>query len=109
VARLVDLEPGQSRRVLLTSEQTARLGDQVPLKVAYRLPVPGEGPRWRFGVLNPGDDVLVEGPGSRFAILDPYLGDNEGEVFLQLLPGDTDSRGLVKQEAAGTKFVPNRP
>ncbi|MEW5737727.1 MAG: hypothetical protein AB1938_02315 [Myxococcota bacterium] len=109
VARLFDLEPGQSRRLLLRSEQTAKLGEQTPLRVAYRLLVPGDAPRWRFGVLTPGDDVLVQGPGARFAILDPYLGDNEGSVALQILPGDTDSKGLVRPDSTDSKFVPNRP
>ncbi|GMU61289.1 MAG: hypothetical protein AMXMBFR34_30520 [Myxococcaceae bacterium] len=108
LGRLLELEPGQTRRVLLRSEQTAKLGEQTPLKVVYRLPFGTEPGRWRFGVLGPGDDVLA-GPGARFAILDPYLGDNEGEVALQLLPGDTDSKGLVRPESSDSKYVPNRP
>lgn len=109
VGRALELDPGVSKRVQLRSEQKAVLGEQVPLRVAYRLPLPGDPQAWRFGVLEPGDDVLVEGPGARFAILDPWLGDNEGEVVLQVLPGDTDSRGLVRPDGADTKFVPNRP
>lgn len=109
VGRLLDVDPGASRRVQLRSEQTAVLGEQVPLRVAYRLPVPGEPQTWRFGVLEPGDDVLVEGPGARFAILDPWIGDNEGDVVLQVLPGDTDRRGLVRPDGTDAKFVPSRP
>jgi hypothetical protein len=108
-ARLLDLEPGQSRRVQLRSEQTAVLGEQTKLRVAYRIPISTEPPAWRFGVLEPGDDVLVQGPGARFAVIDPWVGDNQGSVVLQLLPGDTDRRGLVKPESDATKFVPNRP
>lgn len=109
VGRRLEVDPGASKRVQLRSEQKAVLGEQVPLRVAYRIPVPGDPQAWRFGVLEPGDDVLVEGPGARFAILDPWLGDNEGEVVLQVLPGDTDSRGLVRPDGADTKFVPSRP
>jgi hypothetical protein len=108
-ARLLDLEPGQSRRVQLRSEQTAVLGEQTKLRVAYRIPLATEPPSWRFGVLEPGDDVLVPGPGARFAVIDAWVGDNQGSVVLQVLPGDTDRRGLVKPESNTTKFVPNRP
>jgi len=108
-ARALELMPGESRRVQLGSDQAVKLGEQIPLRVAYRLQVPGDPTAWRFGVLEPGDDVLVTGPGARFAILDPWLGDNEGAVVLQVLPGDTDRRGLVKPDGDGTKFVPNRP
>lgn len=109
VGRALELEPGASRRVQLRSEQKVALGEQVPLRVAYRVPVPGDAQAWRFGVLEPGDDVLVEATGARFAIIDPWLGDNDGEVVLELLPGDTDSRGLARPDGSDAKFVPNRP
>ncbi|MEW6430738.1 MAG: hypothetical protein AB1730_04445 [Myxococcota bacterium] len=109
VGRLLELEPGTSRRVQLRSEQKVALGEQVPLRVAYRVPVPGDAEAWRFGVLAPGDDVLVEATGARFAIIDPWLGDNDGEVVLDLLPGDTDSRGLARPDGSDAKFVPTRP
>jgi hypothetical protein len=108
-AKALDLEPGQSRRVQLRSEQTAVLGEQTKLRIAYRIPISTEPPAWRFGVLAPGDDVLVQGPGARFALLDPWVGDNQGTIVLQLMPGDTDRRGLVKPDSDPTKFVPNRP
>ena len=65
------------------------------------------GQAWRTGVLSPGQGVLVEGRLARFAILDPYAGDNEGELSLELLAGDTESSGLVTPTAApGAEFVP---
>lgn len=109
VGRLLDLPPGESRRVLLRSEQDAVVGDKTPLRVAWKWLVSADPPTWRFGVLSPGDDVRIDGPGARFALVDPWTGDNQGQVVLQLLPGDTDSRGLVKPRADDTKFVPARP
>jgi hypothetical protein len=109
VGRTLEVDPGVSKRVQLRSEQNAVLGEQVPLRVAYRLPLPGEPQAWRFGVLEPGDDVLVDGPGARFAILAPWLGDNQGEVVLQVLPADTDRRGPHRPSGAEQKSVPSGP
>ena len=79
----------------------------MPLRIAYILESLSEQKQWRTGILNPGESVLAEGRSVRFAIFDPYAGDNEGTVDLELLSGDTANSGLVTpSSASGAQFVP---
>lgn len=92
------LELGETKyRVRLPAEQKVKLGEKIPLRVAWRVQASTDPVIWRGGVLEAGGDVLVEGVFAQFAVLDPYTADNEGEVKLELLPPDTQSSGLVKQ------------
>ncbi len=107
VARVMELGEGVKRRVRVPTDAKLELGEKVQLRVAYVLEALGEKKAWRTGVLSPGQSVLAEGRLARFAILDPYAGDNEGELSLELLAGDTESSGLVTPTAApGAEFVP---
>lgn len=90
------LELGEQKyRVRLPADQTAKLGEKIALRVAWRVQTAADPVAWRGGILEAGHDVLVEGVFAQFAILDPYAADNEGEVKLELLPPDTRSSGLV--------------
>ncbi|MDP3152517.1 MAG: hypothetical protein Q8N23_07585 [Archangium sp.] len=107
VARVMELGEGVKKRVRVPTDTKLELGEKVQLRVAYVLEALGEKRAWRTGVLSPGESVLAEGRLARFAILDPYAGDNEGELALELLAGDTESSGLVTPTAApGAEFVP---
>ena len=108
VARVMELGEGVKKRVRVPTDAKLELGEKVPLRVAYVLEALGEKKTWRTGVLSPGESVLAEGRLARFAILDPYAGDNEGALSLELLAGDTESSGLVTPTAApGAEFVPS--
>ena len=106
VARMMELGEGVKKRVRVPTDSKVVLGEKVPLRVAFILESLGEKKEWRTGVLNPGESVLAEGRIARFAILDPYAGDNEGTLDLELLSGDTESSGLVTPSASGAEFVP---
>lgn len=107
VTRAMDLGEGVKRRIRVPTDSKVKLGENVPLRIAYILEALGEQKQWRTGILNPGESVLAEGRSVRFAILDPYAGDNEGTVDLELLSGDTASSGLVTpSSASGAQFVP---
>ncbi len=107
VARVMELGEGVKTRVRVPTDAKLELGEKVPLRVAYLLEALGEKKSWRTGVLSPGQSVLAEGRLARFAILDPYAGDNEGALSLELLAGDTENSGLVTPTAApGAEFVP---
>jgi hypothetical protein len=110
VARMMELGEGVKRRVRVPTDAKLELGEKVTLKVAYILESLGDKKTWRTGVLNPGESVLAEGRLARFAILDPYAGDNEGTLELELLSGDTENSGLVTPSAAaGVEFVVPTP
>ncbi|MFO0601300.1 MAG: hypothetical protein U0228_38675 [Myxococcaceae bacterium] len=107
VMRTLELGEGVKKRIRVPTDSTAKLGEGVPLKIAYVIELLGEKKEWRTGLLNPGESVLAEGRLVRFAILDPYAADNEGSVDLELLSGDTESSGLVTPSTeSGAKFVP---
>jgi hypothetical protein len=107
VTRAMDLGEGVKRRIRVPTDSKVKLGENVPLRIAYILEALGEQKQWRTGILSPGESVLAEGRSVRFAILDPYAGDNEGTVDLELLSGDTASSGLVTpSSASGAQFVP---
>ncbi len=107
VARVMELGEGVKKRVRVPTNAKLELGEKVQLRVAWVIEALGEKKSWRTGILNPGESVLAEGRLARFAILDPYAGDNEGELALELLAGDTESSGLVTPTAApGAEFVP---
>lgn len=107
VARQMELGEGVKKRVRVPTESKVVLGEKVTVKVAYILESLGEKKQWRTGVLSPGESVLAEGRIARFAILDPYAGDNEGTLDLEILSGDTENSGLVTPSAAtGAEFVP---
>ncbi len=107
VARMMELGEGVKKRVRVPTDATVKLGDQVPLRVAYILEALGETKQWRTGVLQPGESLLAEGRLVRFAILDAYAGDNEGTLELELLGGDTESSGI--STSSGAQFVPVVP
>lgn len=105
--RTMGLGEGVKKRLRVPTDSTVKLGEGVPLKVAYVLEALGEKKEWRTGVLNPGESVLAEGRLIRFGVLDPYAADNEGTVDLEILSGDTESSGLVTpSSASGAEFVP---
>jgi hypothetical protein len=105
--RVMELGEGVKKRIRVPTDSTAKLGEQVPLKVAWVLEALGEKLEWKTGVLGPGESLLAEGRMVRFALLDPYAADNEGSVELELLSGDTESSGLVTPStASGAQFVP---
>lgn len=107
VMRVMELGEGLKKRVRVPTDAKLELGEKVTLRVAYVLESLGEKKEWRTGVLNPGESVLAEGRMARFAILDAYAGDNEGNLELELLSGDTENSGLVTPSAAsGAEFVP---
>jgi hypothetical protein len=106
VARRLDLGEGVKKRVRVPTDAKLELGPNVPLRVAYVLESLGDTTEWKTGVLNPGESVLAEGRSARFAIIDPYAGDNEGTLALELLEGDTENAGLVTPSATGAQFVP---
>lgn len=106
VTRLMELGEGVKVRVRVPTDSKVTLGEKVPLRVAFVLESLGEKKEWRTGVLTPGESVLAEGRLARFAILDPYLGDNEGTLDLEILSGDTENSGLVTPSASGAQFVP---
>ncbi len=105
VARVLELGEGVTKRVRVPTDSQVVLGEKVSLRVAWILESLGEKKEWRTGVLGPGESVLAEGRLARFAILDPYAGDNEGTLELELLSGDTENSGLVTPSATGAQFV----
>ena len=106
VARVMELGEGIKKRVRVPTDSKVELGEKISLRVAYILEGLGEKKEWRTGVLSPGESVLAEGRVARFAVLDPYAGDNEGTVDLEILSGDTESSGLVTPSTAtGAEFV----
>ena len=110
VARQMELGEGVKKRVRVPTDSKVALGEKVTLKVAYILESLGEKKTWRTGVLSPGESVLAEGRMARFAILDPYAGDNQGTLDLEILSGDTENSGLVTPSAAaGVEFVVPTP
>lgn len=106
VARMLELGEGVKKRVRVPTDAKVKLGENVPLKVAYILEALGEPKQWRTGILEPGESLLAEGRLVRFALLDPYSGDNDGTLDLELLSGDTEGSGLVTPSATGAQFVP---
>lgn len=107
VMKTMGLGEGVKKRLRVPTDSTVKLGEGVPLKVAYVLELLGEKKEWRTGILNPGESVLAEGRMIRFGVLDPYAADNEGTVDLEILSGDTESSGLVTpSSASGAEFVP---
>lgn len=106
VARVMELGEGVKKRVRVPADSKVILGEKVPVRVAFILESLGEQKEWRTGVLNPGESVLAEGRIARFAILDPYAGDNEGTLDLEILSGDTENAGLVTPSTSGAEFVP---
>ena len=109
VTRVVELGEGVKKRVRVPTDSRVVLGENVQLRVAYILESLGEKKEWRTGVLGPGESVLAEGRMARFAILDPYAGDNEGTVELELLSGNTENSGLVTPSVSGAEFVVPKP
>ena len=111
VMRLYELGEGVKKRFRVPTDSTIKLGENVPLKVAYVLEALGEKKEWKTGVLLPGESVLAEGRSVRFSILDPYANDNEGTLELELMSGDTENSGLVTPTTeSGVQFVPaNKP
>jgi hypothetical protein len=106
-ARTMDLGEGIKHRIRVPTDSKVKVGEKVPLRVAYILEALGEKKEWRTGVLQPGESLLAEGRSVRFALLDPYAGDNEGTLDLELLSGDTVGAGLVTpSSASGAQFVP---
>jgi hypothetical protein len=103
----MDLGEGIKHRIRVPTDSKVKVGDKVPLRVAYILEALGEKKEWCIGVLQPGESLLAEGRSVRFALLDPYAGDNEGMLDLELLSGDTVGAGLVTpSSASGAQFVP---
>ncbi|MFZ5440924.1 MAG: hypothetical protein ACOZQL_13015 [Myxococcota bacterium] len=105
-ARLLELGEGVKKRIRVPTDSQVKLGENVPLKVVYVLEALGDQKQWRTGVLDPGESLLAEGRLVRFALLDPYSGDNDGTLDLELLSGDTEGSGLVTPSATGAEFVP---
>ncbi len=110
MARTMDLGESVKKRIRVPTDSSVKVGDKVPLRVAWVLEALGEKKQWRTGVLTPGESLLAEGRSVRFAILDPYAGDNDGTLDLEILSGDTENAGLVTpSNAAGAQFVPVSP
>lgn len=105
-AKALPLGEGVKVRVRVPTDAKLALGPNVPVRVAWVLEALGDKQDWRTGVLGPGESVLAEGRVARFALLDPYAGDNEGSLTLELLGGDTASTGLVTPSTGGAQFVP---
>lgn len=107
VGKMLELGEGVKKRVRVPTDAKLKLGEGVPLKIAYVVESLGETRTWKTGVLNPGESLLAEGRLVRFALLDPYANDNEGTLELELLAGDTESSGIVTPStASGAQFVP---
>ncbi|MGV3621304.1 MAG: hypothetical protein ACO1OB_10835 [Archangium sp.] len=107
VGRMLELGEGVKKRVRVPTDANVKLGEGVPLKIAYVVESLGENKTWKTGVLNPGESLLAEGRLVRFALFDPYANDNEGTLELELLAGDTESSGIVTPStASGAQFVP---
>lgn len=107
VGKILELGEGVKKRVRVPTDAKLKLGESVPLKIAYVLESLGETKTWKTGVLGPGESLLAEGRLVRFALLDPYANDNEGTLELELLAGDTQSSGIVTPSTgSGAQFVP---
>jgi hypothetical protein len=107
VMRTLELGDGIRHRVRVPLEAKLQLGENVPLKVAWITESHDGSRAYRSGVLGPGESVLVEGRRARFALLDPYAGDNEGKLELELHEPDTAADGLADpSKKSGARFVP---
>ncbi len=96
VARVMTLGEGVKRRIRVPTDSPVKLGEKVPLRVAWVLESLGEPKHWRTGVLDPGEILLVEGRLVRFGLLDPWAGDNEGTLDLEILSGDSEDPVVTK-------------